>query len=162
MDNLHFLMTNTSGLCPGVVYSTPLVSGDQPANCIFALTVDNDSNVYVAGSFHQTHDAPNVKIYDPTDSSVSPYFYTPGAESTVPMIIQFNDEGDVQWVQSIASCNQTAGTPGPIYAHGGIAINGNEVALGTQGSNLFWGSIEISRPFSHQPDPLLVRFDKQS
>lgn len=78
------------------------------------------------------------------------------------MIIKFDSDGDVQWVESIAGFNQTAGTPGPIYAHGGIAINNNEVALGTQGSNLFWGNIEVPRPASHQPDPLLVRFDKQT
>lgn len=45
------------------IYSTPLVSGDQPANCIFALTVDNDSNVYVAGSFHQTAGTPGQYMH---------------------------------------------------------------------------------------------------
>src|SRR5690606_19514801 len=136
-------------------------SGYLNANLILSLSLDNNSNVYVGGSFHH-HNLPNIEIYDPADTSVTPYFFTPAVTSTIPMIIKFDSNGDVQWVESITGFNQTAGTPGPIYAHGGIVINGNEVALGTQGSNLFWGNIEVPRPFSHQPDPLLVRFDKQT
>lgn len=135
-------------------------SGYLNANLILSLSLDNNSNVYVGGSFHH-HNLPNIEIYDPADTSVTPYFFTPAVTSTIPMIIKFNSDGDVQWVESIAGFNQTAGTPGPIYAHGGIAINNHEVAIGTQGSNLFWGNIEVSRPASHQPDPLLVRFDRQ-
>lgn len=136
-------------------------SGYLNANLILSLSLDNNSNVYVGGSFHH-HNLPNIEIYDPADTSVTPYFFTPAVTSTIPMIIKFDSNGDVQWVESITGFNQTAGTPGPIYAHGGIVINNNEVALGTQGSNLFWGNIEVPRPFSHQPDPLLVRFDKQT
>src|SRR5690554_5727104 len=136
-------------------------SGYLNANLILSLSLDNNSNVYVGGSFHH-HNLPNIEIYDPADTSVTPYFFTPAVTSTIPMIIKFDSNDDVQWVESITGFNQTAGTPGPIYAHGGIVINGNEVALGTQGSNLFWGNIEVPRPFSHQPDPLLVRFDKQT
>src|SRR5690554_5547018 len=136
-------------------------SGYLNANLILSLTLDNNSNVYVGGSFH-SHNLPNVEIYDPADTSVAPYFFTPVVTSTIPMIIKFDSDGDVQWVESITGFNQTAGTPGPIYAHGGIAINNNEVALGTQGSNLFWGNIEVPRPPSYKPDPLLVRFDRQS
>jgi hypothetical protein len=143
------------------IYSIPVSPGVPKSNCIFALMVDNNSDVYVAGSFNH-HNDPNVKIYDPTDSSVPPYFFTVGITSTIPMIIQFdNSDGNVQWVKSITGFNPTAGTPGPLYAYD-IAVNNNEIGLGTQGSNLFWGNIEVPRPASHQPDPLLVRFDKQS
>ncbi|TDS49821.1 hypothetical protein, partial [Myroides indicus] len=76
-------------------------SGHLNANRIFSLTLDKNSNVYIGGSFH-THNLPNVKIYDPADSSVTPYFFTPSVTSTIPMITKFNSSGDVQWVQSIA------------------------------------------------------------
>ena len=35
MDNLHFLTTNTSGLCPGVVYSTYLSQSFPDINAVF-------------------------------------------------------------------------------------------------------------------------------
>jgi len=139
----------------------PSSSGNSAANCILSLAVDNNSNVYVGGSFNH-HNLPNVKIYDPTDPSVTPYFFTVGITSTIPMIIQFNSDGDVQWAQATAA--YSAGVLGPAPRYGkGIAINNNEVALGVQGGGDFWDNIEIVRPITnYQPDPVLVRFDKQT
>ncbi len=142
------------------VYSTS-TSGQANVNCIFSLVSDTDSSVYVGGSFHQNNGL-NIKIYDPTDISFNPHFVTAGVTSTIPMIIKFNNDGDVQWAQATAA--YSAGVLGPAPRYGkGIAINNNEVALGVQGGGDFWDNIEIVRPITnYQPDPVLVRFDKQT
>ena len=140
------------------IYSTS-TSNSLTANSIRALTVDNNSNVYVGGSFHQRV-SPSIKIYDPADTSVSPYFFTAGVSTTIPMIIQFNSAGDVQWAQATAHIQHIA--PGPRYGKG-IAINNIEVALGAQAGADTWGNIQINLPVNnYQPDPTLIRFDKQS
>ena len=140
------------------IYSTS-TSSSLTANSIRALTVDNNSNVYVGGSFHQRV-SPSIKIYDPADTSVSPYFFTAGVSTTIPMIIQFNSAGDVQWAQATAHIQHIA--PGPRYGKG-IAINNIEVALGAQAGADTWGNIQINLPGNnYQPDPTLIRFDKQS
>src|SRR5690554_6313661 len=140
------------------IYSTS-TSSSLTANSIRALTVDNNSNVYVGGSFHQRV-SPSIKIYDPADTSVSPYFFTAGVSTTIPMIIQFNSAGDVQWAQATAHIQHIA--PGPRYGKG-IAINNIEVALGAQAGADTWGNIQINLPVNnYQPDPTLIRFDKQS
>lgn len=140
------------------IYSTS-TSNSLTANSIRALTVDNNSNVYVGGSFHQRV-SPSIKIYDPADTSVSPYFFTAGVSTTIPMIIQFNSAGYVQWAQATAHIQHIA--PGPRYGKG-IAINNIEVALGAQAGADTWGNIQINLPVNnYQPDPTLIRFDKQS
>ena len=142
------------------IYSTS-TSGQLNVNCIFSLAIDGDSNVYVGGSFHQSN-SPNIKIYDPTDSSVTPNFFTAGVTPTIPMIIQFNSNGNLQWAQATAAYSSGVLGPSPRYGKG-IAINYDEVVLGVQGGGDFWGTIEIVRPTTnYQPDPILVRFDKQS
>src|SRR5690554_2231914 len=143
------------------IYSTTTNPNNLPPNCIFSLAVDNDSNVYVGGSFQQRNGT-EIKIYDPTDSSVQPYFFTAGVQPTIPMIIQLNSDGDVQWVQATSAYAGSGNGVAPRYGKG-IALKNNEVALGAQGGGDFWGTIEIVRPTTnYQPDPILVRFDKQS
>src|SRR5690606_25945525 len=125
------------------IYSTS-TSNSLTANSIRALTVDNNSNVYVGGSFHQRV-SPSIKIYDPADTSVSPYFFTAGVQPTIPMIIQLNSDGDVQWVQATAAYAGNGNGVAPRYGKG-IALKNSEVALGAQGGGDFWGTIEIVRP----------------
>src|SRR5690606_28191649 len=88
---------------------------------------------------------------------------TTGADYTVPMIVKFNSNGDVQWVQATTSHNSIY-SASALRQGKGITINGNEVAFGVQGLNEFWDNIEIQSPLpnNYQPDPTLIRFDKQS
>ena len=143
------------------LYSNNLNANTLATNRIKSLRVDENSDVYVGGEIYTAENETNIKIYDPSDTSVQPYLFAPGADWTIPMIIKFDSSGTVQWVQATEAYNANALTPGPRRG-GGIAIRGGEVVLATQGANEFWGNIEIQRPVSHQPDPLLVRFDKQT
>src|SRR5690554_931731 len=143
------------------IYSDPGASNDLAGNIITSLAIDDGSNVYIGGCRFRHPTYPELKIYDPTDSSVSPYFITTGADFTVPMVVKFNSDGDVQWVQATALHSSIISASG-LRRGKGIIINNNEVALGAQGGGEFWDNIEIVRPTNHQPDPILVRFDKQS
>lgn len=79
------------------------------------------------------------------------------------MIIKFNSSGTVQWVQATAAHDSFISASAPRKGKG-IALNGNEVAFGVQGGADTWGTINIARPLgaSFQPDPVLVRFNKQT
>lgn len=144
------------------IYSDPGTSSNLSGNKISSVAIDDNSNVYIAGSRFRHPSYPDIKIYDPANPSVTTYNITTGADFTVPMAVKFNSDGDVQWVQAAAAFS--TGVLAPDLRHGiGIAINNNEVALGAQGGSDFWGNIEIVRPITnYQADPILVRLDKQS
>lgn len=143
------------------IYSTPN-SGNIAPNRINSIKIDLNSDVYIGGCIRKNPNETNLKIYDPTDTSVQPYLFTPGAGyGTLPMLIKFNSIGTVQWIQSTKAYNSNTLVPGPRYGEG-IAITGNEVVLGAQGANEFWDNFQIQRPVSHQPDPVLIRFNKQT
>ena len=144
------------------IYSDTGTSSSLAGNKIASVVIDENSNVYIGGTRFKHPSYPDSKIYDPADPSGTTYNITTGADFTVPMIVKFNSDGDVQWVQAT-----TAFSPGvlaPDLRHGvGIAINNNEVVLGAQGGSDFWGNIEIVRPITnYQADPILVRLDKQT
>src|SRR5690554_2119801 len=144
------------------IYSDPGTSNNLSGNKISSLIIDENSNVYIGGSRFRHPTYLDLKIYDPANPSVTTYNITSGADYTVPMVVKFNSDGDVQWVQATAAFSTGVLAPG--LRHGiGIAINNNEVALGAQASAEFWGNIEIVRPTTnYQPDPILVRIDKQT
>ena len=163
--NKSFLLTingsNGNEVWRRELYSNPL--NNQLANNRFtSLEIDTNSDVYIGGNLFIHPNDQNVKFYDPTDTSVQPYLFTPGADYTIPMIARLNSSGSVQWVQATEDYSVGAPAPGPRRAKG-IAINGSEVALATQGANEFWDAIEIVRPLTgFQPDPILIRFNKQT
>lgn len=142
------------------IYSQPTNGQSIAANRIFTLKVDSNSDIYIGGNIFKSQNETNLKIYDPTDPTTI-YNFTPGADWTIPFIAKLNSSGIVQWVQTTAAYNANALTPGPRYGSG-IAIRDNEVAFGSQGANEFWDNIEIQNPVSHQPDPILIRFNKQT
>ncbi|MBA5793483.1 T9SS type A sorting domain-containing protein [Flavobacterium sp. xlx-214] len=143
------------------LYSNPLYN--QLANNRFnSLKTDTNSDIYIGGNLWIDSNDQNVKFYDPTNTNVQPYLFTPGADYTIPMIVKLNSSGTVQWVQATSASSPGAPPPGPRQGKG-IALNGNEVAFGAQGANEFWDAIEIVRPLTgFQPDPILVRFNKQT
>lgn len=143
------------------IYSTAN-SGSIAPNRINSIKIDLNSDVYIAGCIRKNPNETNLKIYDPTDTSVQPYLFTPAAGyGTLPMLIKFNSTGTVQWVQSTKGYNSNALVPGPRYGEG-IAITNTEVVLGAQGANEFWDNFQIQRAVSHQPDPVMIRFNKQT
>src|SRR5690606_3598449 len=144
------------------IYADP-VNNQLSDNRFNSLIIDNNSDVYFGGSIYQSANAQNpVKIYDPTDTNVQPYLFTPGADWTIPMIAKLNSDGDVQWAQATAAYSSGVLGPAPRRAKG-IALTGNEVAFGVQSGGDFWDTIEIVRPIiNYQPDPVLIRFNKQT
>ena len=142
------------------IYSDPGTSSNLAGNIITSLVVDDESNIYIGGCRFRHPTYPELKIYDPTDSSVSPYFITTGADFTVPMIVKFDSIGNVIWDQAMTNIVH----PAPSLMRGkGIAIKDNEVAFGAQIIAGAWGTIAINLPINnYQPDPALIRFDKQS
>lgn len=143
------------------IYSAPSNGMSPQLNLINSLVLDNNSDIYVGGSIYRSPNEQNLKFYDPTDSSVTAYSFTPGATWTLPMIAKLSSIGQVQWVKTTTAYNANALTPGPRYGEG-ISVTDSEVVLGTQGANEYWDNFQIQRMVSHQPDPLLIRFSKQT
>jgi len=162
--NLGFLLaingSDGSLLWHRELYSD-LLNNTLPPNHFTSLKTDTDSNVYIGGSLYKNPNEQNLKTYDPNDTSVQPYIFTAVTNCTIPMTAILKSDGVVQCVQATAAYNATAGSPGPRHGKG-IAIKNSEVAFGTQGANEFWDNFEVQRPYSHSPDPLLVRFNKQT
>src|SRR5690606_23200114 len=83
------------------------------------------------------------------------------ASTSLPTLIKFNSNGTVQWVKQ-----PTAFAPnfssGVFVIPKGIAINGDEVALGSSEGYFIWESFTQNNPQSYQPDPTLLRFNKQT
>src|SRR5690606_20730100 len=82
-----------------------------------SFIIDNNSDVYFGGRVYQSTNAQNpIKIYDPTNTNVQPYLFTPTTNYALPMIMKLNSECDVQWVQAtaahdswISACEQRGG-----------------------------------------------------
>ena len=145
------------------IYSNS-INGLLATNRITSLKIDMNSDVYIGGNVRKNQNETNLKIYDPTDASVEPYFFTPGADyGTLPLIVKFNSSGAVQWVQSTSAHDSTVSATANRIGKG-IALNENEVAFGVQGGADSWDAINIVRPLgaNFQPDPVVVRFNKQT
>ncbi|MDN3706297.1 T9SS type A sorting domain-containing protein [Myroides ceti] len=146
------------------IYSQPTNGQPISTNRITSLKIDTNSDIYIGGNVRKNQNETNLKIYDPTDASVQPYLFTPGADyGTLPMIAKLNSSGTVQWVQSTSAHDSTVSATANRIGKG-IALNGNEVAFGVQGGADSWDAINIVRPLgaNFQPDPVVVRFNKQT
>lgn len=78
-----------------------------------------------------------------------------------PFILKMNSQGEVQW-SKIPSGYIDSGAKSADYWALDVAVNGNEVALATQGRSTIWDNFSIDRPNGHANDPTLVRFNKQT
>lgn len=146
------------------IYSQPTNGQPISTNRITSLKIDTNSDIYIGGNVRKNQNETNLKIYDPTDTSVEPYLFTPGADyGTLPMIAKLNNSGTVQWVQSTSAHDSTVSASANRIGKG-IALNGNEVAFGVQGGADSWDAINIVRPLegNFQPDPVLIRLNKQT
>src|SRR5690606_36688308 len=118
------------------IYSDPGTSSVPAGNKIASVVIDENSNVYIGGTRFKHPSYADLKIYDPADPSGTTYNTTTGADFTVPMIVKFNSDGDVEWVQAT-----TAFSPGvsvlDLRLGVGLAINNNEVVLAAQGGSDF-------------------------
>ena len=146
------------------IYADPTGAGGLADNRFNSLIIDDNSDVYFGGRVFQSANAQYpIKIYDPINTNIHPYLFTPTTNYALPMKIKMNSDGDTQWVQATAAHDSFISASGPRRGKG-IALNGSEVAFGVQGGADTWGTINIARPLgaSFQPDPVLVRLNKQT
>lgn len=142
------------------LYSDP-VGNQLPYNTINSLLVDTDSSVYIGGYVWKSHNDRSLKIYDPSNTSIQPYFITTNVDTNFPMVAKFTSEGVIQWVKvpTAFAANYSTNTA---LRPKGLAINGNEIAFASGESYFKWDEFTQNNPEYHQPDPTLLRFDKQT
>src|SRR5690606_22201117 len=130
-------------------------------NRIYDLDVDTNGDIYIAGKlFKGSSENGVIKIINPKNPAVNAYtFNITSTQGNMPFIAKLNKNGVVQWART-----PTNDVSNMYYSHS-LAIRGNEVALATEGgSGMVWDSFSMSRPagVGYQPDPVLVRFSKQT
>lgn len=142
------------------LYSDP-VGNQLPYNTINSLVVDTDSSVYIGGYVWKSHNDRSLKIYDPNNAAIQPYFITTAVDTNFPMVAKFTSEGVIQWVKvpTAFAANYSTNTA---LRPKGLAINGNEIAFASGESYFKWDEFTQNNPEYHQPDPTLLRFDKQT
>lgn len=124
-----------------------------------SIAIDNNSDVYIAGKVYVFSDDPAFKIYDPHQPSTTTHWEYPTAYTYLPTLIKFDSSGSVQWVKypTDFATNFTTGTH--IEVHG-IAINGDEVAIGSSEGYFEWDSFTQNYPPFHGLSPTVLRFNK--
>src|SRR5690606_27344989 len=153
-SNYNFLLSFNSNDLDDWWYKQILVGTDNDIQ-ITDIAIDSNSDIYIVGKYFQGGSNPNpVTFGDHTFDNVSD-------SGNRPYIRRMNSEGEVQWskipdgyITSLAATGQ--------YNVFDVALNGNEVALATNGWSTIWGSYSIDRPTGHGNDPYLVRFNKQT
>src|SRR5690606_38684277 len=132
-----------------------ILTGDNDAIEITDITIDSNSDIYIVGKYFQSGSNPNPVTFG------SHTFRRVLFRSHRPFILKMNSQGEVQWSKiPDGYIDQLASTG--TYEALGVSVNGNEVALATNGWSTIWGSYSIDRPSGHGNDPYLVRFNKQT
>lgn len=160
---LAFDGTDGSEVWRREIYSDPDPQvGYTQANYITSLFVDNNSEVYVAGTFYTYEQNPlPIKVYDPSDPQITPYIFTPGIYWYIPTIVKFNSNGVVQWAKTpdgYASNFTTTAFP----QDKGLTVRGNEIAFGANTGYFIWDNFVQNPPQFTRSDAALMRFDKQT
>ena len=145
------------------IYADPTGAGGLADNRFNSLIIDDNSDVYFGGRVYQSANAQNpIKIYDPTNNNILDYSFTPIVYTDLPMVVKFDaDDGTVQWVKTPTAFAPNFST-NTLIVPKGLALNGSEVALGSNESYFIWDSFMQNNPQSYQPDPTLLRFNKQT
>ncbi len=121
---------------------------------ITSITLDDNSDVYLGGVIHMSSNSTNTVFFG--DHSFSSVY-----SGNRPFILKMNSQGEIQWSKIPSGYIESAAATGDYWALD-VAINGNEVALATQGRSTIWDNFSIDRPNGHANDPTLVRFNKQT
>lgn len=134
-------------------------------NKINSLVIGANSDVYVGGTLFTYNQNPlPVKIYDPSDTQVAPYTFTPGIYGRIPAIIKFNSaNGTVQWAKTPTAHASNFTTPGTgSYENKGLAIRGNEIVFGANSAYFIWDNFVQNPAQFTQISPALMRFNTQT
>lgn len=119
---------------------------------IYGIEVDENSDLYIGGKFFNTGNS---------DVLFGNHILSNELTGNIPFILKMNSSGTVQWSKVPTAYIDPLAATGGHMAYG-VAINGNEVALATQGRSHVWGNYSINRPQGHRTDPVLLRFNKQN
>ena len=162
---LAFSGTDGSEVWRREIYSDPDPQfGYTQVNDITSLFVDNNSEVYIAGTFF-TYDSQNllpIKIYDPSDTQITPYIFTPGIYAKIPTVVKFNSSGAVQWAKTPTAYGSNFTTPPGSVLNKGLAVRGNEIAFGSPNGYYIWDSFVNNPPQFRRLDAALIRLNKQT
>ena len=112
------------------------------------IKIDNDSNIYIAGSGYKGSQVQgSFAGYD--------FNYSGAAVTRGAFLMKLNSEGTLLW--------GTNPEFGPTLDAMDIALNGNEVAVATGMMDSSWGGFEITgRPANYFHDPVVARFDAET
>ena len=163
---------STTGIDGGEVWRREIYSDPTPQfgyvqeNRISSLVIGANSDVYVGGTFYTYDQNPlPVKVYDPSDTQVTPYIFTPGIYWNIPTVIKFSynnsNEVSVQWAKTPTAYAANFTTPGSRHDKG-LAVRGNEIAFGANTGYFVWDSFVQNPVQFHAPSPALMRFDTQT
>src|SRR5690606_34135840 len=142
------------------VYSQYL-NGEPAVHDFRSLVIDSNSDVYVGGQIWRDLNEQNLKIYDPYNPATTTYTFTPTPYGNLPTVIKFNSNGTVQWLKTPTAFAPNYSTNTGLNSKG-LALNGNEIAFGSGETYFIWDSFSKNNPQFYQPDPTLLRFDKQT
>lgn len=137
-------------------------SGTQLAHSgISSLQVDSNSDVYIGGRIWRSYDDNNVKIYDPNKPITTTYPLSPTAHTYLPIVVKLNSNGQVQWAKHPSSFAPNYSSNTSIRPKG-LALNGNEVAFGSNEGYFVWDNFTQNYPLYHGTSPTVLRFNKQT
>src|SRR5690606_36227324 len=121
-----------------------------------SVAIDDNSDIYIGGVIYiGTGNSPDINVFFGDHSFSSSY------SGNRPFILKMNSQGEVQWSKIPSGYIDSGAATGTYWALD-VAVNGNEVALATQGRSTIWDNFSIDRPNGHANDPTLVRFNKQT
>jgi len=142
------------------IYS-PTVNDHLGFNHINAILIDHNSDVYIGGKIWRSYEDSNVKIYDPNNPTTTTYSFNPVPYSGLPISVKFDNTGSVQWVKhpTNPAPNFTSNTSIMVKS---LALNGNEVAMGSSEGYFVWDSFSQNYPQFHGVSPTILRFNKQT
>src|SRR5690606_5079960 len=133
-------------------HTSPIIPGTNAA--VVSLAIDSQLNIYLAGNAaNQGDDATEFAGYTFTHHNSGPY------------LIKLDSDGNLLWGTNLNP--PTGGTAAALNACVGckgrdLAINGDEIAMATGLHENYWGDLAMPRLYGHQPDPVLIRFDKET
>src|SRR5690606_14496576 len=130
---------------------------------IYDLVVDDaNGDIYIGGKFVISGNPGSyTKIIDTKNPANNPYTFNLSVSGNMPFIAKLNSSGTIKWARTLTGYNSLSADTGQ-YLGFGLALRYNEVAFVTMGNNTIWDGFSINRGPNNQPDPLLMRFNKQT
>ncbi|WBV60674.1 T9SS type A sorting domain-containing protein [Chryseobacterium camelliae] len=153
--------TNGSEVFRREIYTDPTVSTMLPANIFNSIAIDANSDIYVTGNVFLGAANSSIKIYDPNNPGTTSSVFYPTVAANTPFIAKIDKFGQTQWLKTpgLVSSNNSYSI---ILSVRGITLNGDEVAVGGSASYFTWDSFVYNNIQNYQPDPVLLRFNKQT